>query len=103
MIQREPLKVLIVDDEWIIRDGLKSFPWQEFDCQVVGEAEDGAEGMLHAKVLKPDIILSDIKMAGMDGLTFASEMKTLDPDVEIILLTAMTISSSPRPAIKTCN
>lgn len=101
MIQREPLKVLIVDDEWIIRDGLKSFPWQEFDCQVVGEAEDGAEGMLHAKVLKPDIILSDIKMAGMDGLTFASEMKTLDPDVEIILLTGYDNFQFAQTAIKT--
>ncbi len=101
MNQHEPLKVMIVDDEWIIRDGLKSFPWHEFNCEVVGEAEDGTEGILHAKVLKPDIILSDIKMAGMDGLTFASEIKKLDPDVEIVLLTGHDNFQYAQAAIKT--
>ena len=61
------LKVLILDDEFIIREGLCAFPWESYGCEVVGSAEDGEEGLRLAKTLHPDILLSDIKMPEMDG------------------------------------
>lgn len=94
------LKVLIVDDEWIIRDGLKSFHWENFNCRLVGEAEDGDEGFLLAKVLTPDIILTDIRMPGMDGLTFTRKVKELNPDVEVLLLTGYDSFDFAQTAIR---
>ena len=74
------LKVLILDDEYIILDGLCSFPWESYGCCVVGSAGDGAEGLALAAKHHPDIILSDIKMPGMDGLEFSKQIKLEDPD-----------------------
>lgn len=87
------LKVLILDDEYIILDGLCSFPWETYGCCVVGSAEDGAEGLELAAKHHPDIILSDIKMPGMNGLEFSEQVKKDNPDTEIILLTGYDIFS----------
>lgn len=81
------LKVLILDDEYIILDGLCSFPWENYGCCVVGSAGDGAEGLDLAKQYQPDIVLTDIKMPVMDGLRFARHVKNIYPDTEIIFLT----------------
>lgn len=56
------LKILILDDEYIILDGLCSFPWEMYGCRIVGKAMDGEEGMELIDRYQPDIILSDIKM-----------------------------------------
>ena len=82
-------KVLIVDDESIIREGLRSFPWKRYGCRLVGEAEDGEEGLLLAEVLQPDIVVCDIKMPGMDGISAAREIRKTDRDVVIIFITNM--------------
>lgn len=89
------LKVLILDDEYIILDGLCSFPWETYGCCVVGSAEDGAEGLELAAKRHPDIILSDIKMPGMNGLEFSEQVKKDNPDTEIILLTGYDNFSLP--------
>lgn len=81
------LKVLILDDEYIILDGLCSFEWESYGCRVAASAGDGSEGLELVRKYRPDIILSDIKMPGMDGLEFSAEVKKLYPDTEIILLT----------------
>lgn len=81
------LKVVILDDEYIIRDGLCSFPWNDYGCQVAGSAEDGLEGLELVEKHRPDIILSDIKMPEMDGLTLSARVKERFPETEIILLT----------------
>lgn len=81
------LKVLILDDEWIILDGLCSFPWEAYGCRVTGSAGDGAEGLELAKKSPPDIVLTDIKMPVMDGLEFSRQIKEQYPDTEIIFLT----------------
>lgn len=81
------LKVLILDDEFIIREGLCSFPWNAYGCEVVGSAEDGEEGLELAQKLQPDIVLSDIKMPEMDGLEVAEKVKEQFPETEIVLLT----------------
>ncbi|MEA5015569.1 MAG: response regulator [Candidatus Limiplasma sp.] len=66
-------KVLLVEDEDIIRKGLRYIvDWQSVDCVVVGEAENGAEGLRLIRALSPDIVLTDVKMPGMDGLDMLS-------------------------------
>lgn len=95
------LKVLIADDEWVIRDGLKNFPWEDYGCAVVGEAEDGDEALHMAKAHLPDIILSDIKMPGRSGLDFVREAKRYCPGVEILLLTGYDSFEYAQDAIRT--
>lgn len=81
------LTVLILDDEPIILEGLCSFPWDMYGCHVTGSATEGSEGLELVDRFHPDIILSDIKMPGMDGLEFSKRVKKEWPDTEIILLT----------------
>ncbi len=80
------LKVMILDDEFIILDGLISFPWAEYKCNVVATAQNGLEGLEKMKDNRPDIIISDIKMPGMNGLDFAKEAKKIDEKVTIIFI-----------------
>lgn len=81
-------KVLIIDDEPIIRKGLKNIiNWKSFECEVVGEAEDGLEGSELICRLLPDIIITDIKMPEIDGLSMLRDIKDKVPDSKIIILT----------------
>lgn len=69
-------KVLLVDDEAIIRKGLKNIiDWRSLDCEVCGEASDGIEGMKLIKELCPDIVITDIHMPGVDGLSMIKEIR----------------------------
>lgn len=95
------LKVMILDDEYIILDGLKSFPWEDYGCRVAASARNGFEGLEKLKQEEPDIILSDIKMPGMDGLEFARRAREIYPDVLIILLTGYDSFEFARQAIST--
>lgn len=94
------LKVLILDDESIILEGLCSFPWETYGCKVVGSACEGEEGLELAAKYQPDIILSDIKMPGMDGLEFSKRVKKEWPDMEIILLTGYDNFSFAQQALR---
>ena len=81
-------RVLIIDDEPIIRKGLKNIiNWQSFGCEVCGEAADGHDGKELIKELRPDIIITDIKMPETDGLTMLRDIKSTVPDSKIIILT----------------
>ncbi|NKF08289.1 response regulator [Clostridium gasigenes] len=70
-------KVLIVDDEYYSRKGLiKIIPWKELNCEIVGEAENGYEALDKINQEKPDIVVSDINMPGLDGLELAEKVQT---------------------------
>lgn len=79
-------KILIVEDEMLQRQGLiQATPWQEHDCQVIGDAANGADGLRLAVLLKPDIVITDIHMPDMDGLTMIERIKD-GVDCEFIIL-----------------
>ena len=67
------LQVMILDDEYIILDGLCSFPWSDYGYRISATARNGLEGLEKLDQAKPDLILTDVKMPGMDGLDFAEK------------------------------
>ncbi|MFO7964357.1 MAG: response regulator transcription factor [Desulfobacterales bacterium] len=80
-------KVVIVEDHAIIRDGLRSLLEKFKNVEVVGEAEDGLKAIRCIKEKKPDLIILDINMPKMDGLAVIHEIKTVLPQIKIIVLT----------------
>lgn len=70
------IRVLLVEDEELIREGLKlTTPWKEWGMEVVGEAGDGEEGVQKILELKPDIVITDVKMPKMDGLEMIERLR----------------------------
>lgn len=81
-------KVVIIDDEPIIVEGIsRMINWKEYDCKVVATGNDGVEGMYLIREHKPNIVLTDIAMPSMDGLTMIAGLKSEFPDLEITILT----------------
>lgn len=93
-------KLLIVDDEPNLVEGLRDgINWQEYDVEVVGVAFNGQEALLLCAELLPDIILTDIKMPKMDGLTFIDRIKGLVPEAKLIIISAFEQFDFARRAI----
>jgi two-component system, NarL family, response regulator LiaR len=83
-----PIRVLIVDDHAVVRTGLKVFLDLQPDMEVVGEAADGSEGVAMARRLEPDVILMDLLMPNMDGVTAIGRIKSERPETEIVTMTS---------------
>lgn len=81
------IKVLIVDDHQVVREGLRRMLSVEKDIQVVGEAASGEEAVLKTSSLSPDVVTMDLKMPGMDGITATRQIKEKNPKAEILMLT----------------
>lgn len=83
------LRVVLVDDEQTILSGLeRAIDWQKYDCEVVGTAGDGLEGVALCRREKPDILITDIRMPNMDGLAMIAALKSEFPNLQISVLTA---------------
>jgi NarL family two-component system response regulator LiaR len=87
MPETKPIKVMIVDDHPIVRDGLKSVLLAADDMELVGEAGDGREALARCQETLPDVILMDIVMPGMDGIEATHAVLGQYPDVKIVMLT----------------
>ena len=81
------LKVFLVEDESIVREGLKkNIPWQEYGYQFMGEASDGEMALPMIRKIRPDVLITDIKMPFMDGLALSQIVTQEIPDIRIIII-----------------
>ena len=86
--KKKTVKVLIVDDQTLFREGIKDVLTGEKWISVVGEAADGEEVVTLAKKLKPDVILMDIKLPKMDGIAATRQIKKSEPNINILMLSS---------------
>lgn len=81
------IRILLVDDQLLIRQGLKSLLESNSDMQVVGEAENGQRALEQISTLQPDIVLMDIRMPVMDGVAATGAIAQQYPDTKVLVLT----------------
>lgn len=81
------IKVMIVDDQAIMRDGLKTILNTQNDIEVVALAGDGVEALHYAKNLKMDVVLMDIRMPNMDGVECTKQLIKLEKEIKVLILT----------------
>ncbi|CAI6083039.1 response regulator [Cohnella sp. JJ-181] len=95
------MKILIVDDEVIIRNGLCTvIDWEALGMTLLPPAESAEEALERLADEQPDIVLTDIRMPGMDGIELAKEIKSLRPDTEIVILTGYDDFGYARQALR---
>lgn len=94
------MKVVIADDEAMIRGGLRMLLETEPDFEVVAEATDGAEAVELARRHRPDVVLMDIRMPGLDGLTAAREVLALPAAPRVVILTTFDEDESVYEALR---
>jgi DNA-binding NarL/FixJ family response regulator len=95
-----PIKLLIADDHPVVRDGLSSMFARDPEFEVLGEAADGAEAVRLAQALRPDVVLMDLRMPGMDGVTAITELARRKVAVRVLVLTTYDTDSHVLPAIE---
>ena len=94
------IRILIADDHAVVRQGLKMFLTLDPELEVIGEASDGAEALRLARELHPDVVLMDLLMPQMDGITATSAVRQELPDTEVIALTSVLEDASVVGAIR---
>ncbi len=94
------IRLVIVDDHPVVRDGLQGMLASQPDFEVIGEAENGEEAVQLASSLKPEVMLMDLRMPGMDGVTALGEIKTNSPEVNVLVLTTYDSDADILPAIE---
>ena len=94
-------RVVLIDDESIIVEGLRRVvKWADFGCQVVGTASDGEAGAELIRTLQPQILFTDIRMPGRDGLTMVAGLRSEFPDMQIAVLTGYRDFAYAQEAIR---
>ena len=96
----EKIKVLIVDDHQVVRQGLRTFLELHEDISVIGEAEDGMQAVELVRVRQPDVVLMDIVMPHMDGITATKQVLALGLATKVIALTSFSEDDKVFPAIQ---
>ena len=99
--EERTIRLLIVDDHPVVRSGLQGMLSSQPDFEVVGEAEDGSEGVELARKLKPDVILMDLRMPEMDGVTAIGRIKEEQPEMQVLVLTTYESDADILRAIET--
>jgi NarL family two-component system response regulator LiaR len=100
MQDKSAIRVLVADDHAIVRKGICALLATEPDIELVGEAQDGQEVITQAQRVRPDVILMDLVMPGMDGLEATRYLRNRQPDIRILVLTSFAGDDQVFPAIK---
>lgn len=94
------IKILLVDDHAVVRSGLSKFLMVNKDFKLVAEAADGAEAVSMTSLHKPDVILMDLSMPGMDGITATRKIKQKYPNVKVLALTSFSDQNMVQGALQ---
>lgn len=86
MSDGDPIRVLLVDDHRILREGVRALLEQQSDVVVVGEAQDGFEALAKVEALRPDVVLMDMIMPGLNGLEATVQVKERFPGVVVLIM-----------------
>src|SRR5271155_1992308 len=98
--KRKKVKVLIADDQTLFREGIKDLLENEKLIEVIGEAADGHEAVRLARKLKPDVILMDIKLPGLDGVAATRLIRKECPDTNVLILSSFEDEAHVMEAIQ---
>ena len=82
-----PVRVLLVDDDDLMRAGLKAVLSSDSAIEVVGEAGDGREAVAQARAGRPDVVLMDVRMPGLDGISATRDVLAISPEIKVAILT----------------
>jgi DNA-binding NarL/FixJ family response regulator len=96
----EPIRVLVVDDHPVVRQGLRTFLDLQDDLTVVGEAADGAAAVTAADELRPDVVLLDLKMPGADGVVALHGLRESGNAARVLIITSFTEPAAVLPAVR---
>ena len=96
----DPIRVLIVDDHMMVREGIKSVLHQFEEITVVGEATNGQEAVEQVRALAPDVVLMDLVMPVMDGIESARRIKAEAPTTRVLALTSFSTDDLVFPALR---
>jgi DNA-binding NarL/FixJ family response regulator len=94
------IRVLLVDDHSVVRQGLRMFLELDAQLEVVGEARNGEEAVQKVEELRPDVVLMDVLMPKMDGLQATQKIKTRFPETEVVILTSVLDEASISGAVR---
>lgn len=94
------IRILIVDDHSVVRQGLRMFLSLDSELEVVGESENGQEALLMTRELKPDVVLMDLLMPVMDGIEATKAIRAELPEVEVVALTSVLEDISVTGAVR---
>ena len=94
------IRIVLADDHAVVRQGLKMFLALDDELEVIGEAENGAEALELARKLQPDVVLMDLLMPVMDGITAIGRLRKELPDIEIVALTSVLDDTAVIGAIR---
>jgi DNA-binding NarL/FixJ family response regulator len=96
----EPIRVLVVDDHPVVRQGLRTFLDLQDDLTVVGEAADGTAAVAAADELRPDVVLLDLKMPGADGVVALHGLRKSGNAAKVLIITSFTEPAAVLPAVR---
>lgn len=98
-MSERPIRILLVDDHAVVREGLRGLLDQQDSMQVVGEADDGLAALEHLASDKPDVVVLDMKMPGPSAVETIAAIKRLSPDAKILVFTSYAEDSQVRDAL----